>query len=164
MNIKLWILIALLLSLVACRVQNPPLSGITAPSPLSTPGLSPLATPSPPSATATTAPGKAMVIGRVISEKTGQPLTHTTVRLAEVVRQGNEGAFVLDTAFSPGDITDDQGYFRFENVDAKEYVIVIGDVYNAYQIISEPSGKARVWKAEPDQVLDVGELRVALSP
>ena len=105
-----------------------------------------------------------MVIGRVISEKTGQPLTHTTVRLAEVVRQGNEGAFVLDTAFSPGDITDDQGYFRFENVDAKEYVIVIGDVYNAYQIISEPSGKARVWKAEPDQVLDVGELRVVLSP
>lgn len=108
------------------------------------------------------APGKATVIGRVISEKTGQPLAHITVRLAEVVRQGNEGAFVLDTAFSPGDITDDQGYFRFDNVDAKEYVIVVGDVYTVYKIIPEPSGKARVWKAEPDQVLDVGELRVDL--
>jgi hypothetical protein len=85
-----------------------------------------------------------------------------TVRLAEVARQGDEGAFVLDTAFSPGDITDDTGHFRFDNVDAKEYVIVVGDVYSVYKIIAEPSGQARVWKAEPDQILDVGELRVDL--
>lgn len=86
-------------------------------------------------------PGMATVTGRVISENSGLPLSDTIVRLAEVVRQEDEGAYVLDVAFSPGTDSDGEGFFIFENVDAYEYVIVamkLGD-YSA-GIYSAASG------------------------
>jgi len=107
--------------------------------------------------------GKATVIGKVVSLRDGLPMANTVVRLAEVYRQGDEGAFVLDGAYSPGDITDEQGSFTIENVDAKEYVIVVGDVYDKYQIIAEPNDEAKVFLAVEDEILDVGELQVDLT-
>ena len=106
--------------------------------------------------------GKATVVGRVFSRQTSQPITNTPVRLAEVHRmsEDGDGAFILDDAFSPGAITDHQGNFVIANVEAREYVIVIGDVNVQYDVIAEPSGKAQIWNAVADQVLDVGELRV----
>jgi hypothetical protein len=107
--------------------------------------------------------GKATLVGKVISIIDGMPLQNTVVRLAEVYRQGDEGAFVLDGAYSPGDITDEQGRFSIENVDVKEYVIVVGDVYDKYQIIAGPDDKAKIFQAIQDEVLDVGELEVDLT-
>ena len=107
--------------------------------------------------------GKATLIGIVVSLRDGLPMANTVVRLAEVYRQGDEGAFVLDGAYSPGDITDEQGNFAIENVDAKEYVIVIGDVYDKYQIIGEPNDEAKVFLAVENEILDVGELQVDLT-
>ena len=105
-------------------------------------------------------PGMASVQGRVISELTDSPLGETTVRLAEVVRQGDRGAYVLDGAFSPGDITDENGIFLIEKVEAMEYVIVVGDVEGVYEIIPDDSGKPKVWDAVADEVLLVGDLVV----
>ena len=51
----------------------------------------------------------------------------------------------------------------FENVEPMEYVIVVGDIENTYRIVSDDSGKASVFMAEPDQILDVGELTVELT-
>jgi hypothetical protein len=107
--------------------------------------------------------GKATLIGKVVSLRDGLPMANTVVRLAEVFRQGDEGAFVLDGAYSPGDITDEQGRFAIENVDVKEYVIVVGDVYDKYQIIGEPDNSAKVFQAVEDEILDVGELQVDLT-
>lgn len=107
--------------------------------------------------------GKATLIGKVVSLRDGLPMPNTIVRLAEVYRQGDEGAFVLDGAYSPGDITDEQGSFAIENVDVKEYVIVVGDVYDKYQIIGEPNNAAKVFQAVADEILDVGELQVDLT-
>lgn len=108
--------------------------------------------------------GKGTIVGQVTSRITGGPIANVAVRLAEVYRQGNEGVFVLDDAFSPGDLTDEHGRFIIENVEAKEYVIVVGDVNVAYEIITEPSGMARVWNIAANQVFDVGNLRVNLEP
>lgn len=113
--------------------------------------------------------GKATIIGRVISRSTESPFVNVPVRLAEVYRQEggeeNEGAFVLDDAFSPGALTDEYGRFIFKNVEPKEYVIVVGNVSaSAYEIIPDPSGRARVWDIPADQVFDVGDLRVELGP
>jgi hypothetical protein len=106
----------------------------------------------------------ATVIGRVLSETSGEPLSDTIVRLAEVVREGGDGAYILDVAFSPGTDSDDEGFFIFENVDALEYVIVVGDVYEIYKIVVNEEGKAKTWVTVEDQVLDVGELIIDLSP
>jgi hypothetical protein len=110
--------------------------------------------------------GKATVTGQVFSHKTSTPLINTVVRLAEVHRQGDEGAYLLDTAFSPGDITDEQGYFVFENIEPGEYVMVVGNVeaYNEYVIIPEPSGLPLVYNIEVDKIQDIGELIVDLEP
>lgn len=110
--------------------------------------------------------GKATVTGQVFSLKTNAPLGNTVVRLAEVHREGERGAFLLDTAFSPGDITDEQGYFIFENVEPGEFVLVVGnvEVYKGYVIIPEESGKPRVYEFEAGKIQDLGELTVDLEP
>ena len=110
--------------------------------------------------------GKATVTGQVFSLKTNAPLANMVVRLAEVHRQGDEGAYLLDTAFSPGDITDEQGYFAFESIEPGEYVVVVGnvEVYNEYVIIPESSGKPLVYNFAADKVEDIGQLIVNLEP
>ena len=108
--------------------------------------------------------GKATVVGRVMSEKTGEPMADTLVRLAEVVRSGDEGAYVLDQAFSPGARTDKDGYFIFENIPAMEYVLIVGDVQRSYKVIENEDKKPRVYNALADQILDVGVLTVTLFP
>ena len=109
-------------------------------------------------------PGMATVTGRVISENTELPLAETIVRLAEVVRQDEEAAYVLDVAFSPGTDSDGEGFFIFENVDPIEYVIVVGDVYENYKVMADEDGKAITWITAKDEILNVGELIVDLSP
>jgi hypothetical protein len=85
--------------------------------------------------------------------------------LAEVVRDDDgEGVYVLDLAFSPGAMTDEMGIFVFENVDAIEYVIVVGDIESIHEIISDESGIPRTWNAQPDEILQVGDLFVLLEP
>jgi hypothetical protein len=108
-------------------------------------------------------PGKTTVVGHLVSSA-GDPVPNMLVRLAEVVRQGDEGAFVLDGAFSPGATTDENGFFAMENIFPREYVIVIGDVLFEYEVVSEPQGGARTWVAAEDQVLDVGAIRVTIWP
>jgi hypothetical protein len=113
----------------------------------------------------TLAPGKATVIGRVVADETSQPIPRRPVWLSEVVRQGDQAIFVLNTISSRSSPTDRQGRFVIANVDPKEYVIVVGDPHsNDYAIISEAPDTARVWKLEADKILDVGELRVWFKP
>ena len=60
--------------------------------------------------------GKATVIGRVIDRNTNQPMKNVKVWLAEVVREGDQGAYVWDTTNGPAIPTDDQGYFALQNI------------------------------------------------
>lgn len=123
---------------------------------------SPTAAPAPTIAYTMPAAGKTTIVGHVVSFQTRQGLPQTVVRLAEVFREGEEAAYVLDGAFSPGDITDEHGNFIFENVDAREYVIVVGDIYDKYVVIPDTSGKAKVWVPKADEVLNIGDLFVEL--
>jgi hypothetical protein len=104
--------------------------------------------------------GLSTVRGQVISEKEKIPIENIVVRLAEVYREGEEAVFILDGAFSPGDITDDSGNFIIADIEAGEYVIVVGDVTDRYVIISESPNKAKVWEARPNEILEIGELLV----
>ena len=132
------------------------LSGCTS---LDTPPSVDIPTLAPPAA------GMSSLTGRVIHRQTKEPFTNTIVRLAEIVRpEQGEDVFVLDQAFSPGAKTDDAGIFVFQDVEPKEYAIVVGDVERIYEIIPDSSGAAKSFPAEPDQVLYVGDLEVLLEP
>ncbi|MEM2045887.1 MAG: carboxypeptidase-like regulatory domain-containing protein [Candidatus Bathyarchaeia archaeon] len=144
--IVLWTLVIITI-LSSCEFSNYPTGGesfLPSPTPLPKPE-----------------PGRATVIGRVIS-LSGQPVLQVPVWLAEVIRQGEEGVYILDSRSSPGVYTDDKGFFVIPNINPGEYVIIVGDPEGLYEIIAEPSGRARVWNIPPDQILNIGELKVSL--
>lgn len=107
--------------------------------------------------------GKAVFAGQIFNLE-GKPLSSVSLRLAEVYHDENnleKGAYVLDTAFSPGTISDENGFFAFTNIKPGEYVLVVGDVeVNNYVIVSEENGKARIWNIATDQIMDIGTLKV----
>ena len=136
----------MLLFLAACEPESPTVGASVIPSP--TPLPQPLS-------------GKATVTGRVVS-LSNQPIPQVSIWLAEVIRQGDQGVFVLDSRSSPGAYTDERGIFVIPNVNPGEYVIVVGDPESLYEIIAESSGEAKVWNIPPDQIFKVGELRVSI--
>jgi hypothetical protein len=148
---KYWILSALIfLSLLtACGTQA--LTG-----PRSLPEVQARPTTLPPNPDMTT------VIGQVVSSNTGLPMADTIVRLAEIVRQDGEGAFILDVGFSPGAITDEMGYFVMENISVKEYLVVVGNVETNYEIIVNPDGSAKTYETQGGSILDVGRIESKL--
>jgi hypothetical protein len=106
-------------------------------------------------------PGKASVIGRVISINTSQPYFEAIIRLAEVFRNElGEGSYVLDAANSPFTTTDKNGYFIFQNIPPKEFVLVVGDPMTRYIILSENNGKPKVIKLAAGKITDLGLLKV----
>lgn len=109
-------------------------------------------------------PERATVTGRVRSSISNEMMQATPVRLAEVFEnQVGDAAFMLDGAQSPGTLTDVNGRFIFRNVEARKYVVVVGNVEaNDYEIISASPTVAQVWTAEAGQILDVGEVVVEL--
>lgn len=104
--------------------------------------------------------GKTTVVGRIMSSDQRQALSATQVWLAAVHRTGDQAAFVLDGARSPSTNTDEEGIFVISNVNASEYVLVVGDPYAKNVIVQEASGDAKVWQTQANQVLNVGEVIV----
>jgi hypothetical protein len=151
---KLFICIFILSAIFASSCSKNPTSTIN-PEVLST--ITPPSTPE---------SGKATVSGQVVRQD-GSPFADIIIRLAEVERgvEGKGGAYILDLARSPGTVTDGNGYFTIENVNAGEYVIVIGDIEitGIYEIIQESNGQAKVWNFPADQITDVGKLPVSIT-
>ena len=146
------ILLLILLSSLLAACQG---SGVSTGTPAPTPV--PQVTP------ATPLPGKATVVGHAIALDTGKPFANTPVRLAEVLHlPPNSDTFMLNDAQSPGAITDQQGYFLINNVDPKDYVIIVGNINLSYAIPTAEPDKARVWTLSAGQITDTGELRVIL--
>ncbi len=108
-------------------------------------------------------PGLATVTGVVIHQKSQKPVINVPVFLAEVYRQGDSGAFVLDGAHSPQSVTDSDGRFAVVDIPAGDYVLVIGNPeVNDYDIIEDNNGKAQVWTADADNILDMAVIEVVL--
>ncbi|MFZ3069769.1 MAG: hypothetical protein WA110_01420 [Anaerolineaceae bacterium] len=115
-----------------------------------------------PMAYPTPLPENTTVVGRVVNTS-DEPYAELTIRLAEVYysdEDPTEGAYVLDTAFSPSAVTDQDGNFIFENITVMDYVLVLGNPDSAYKIIEDDNAKAKVWKTEAGKVLDVGEIKL----
>jgi len=109
-------------------------------------------------------PSVAAMTGQIISTPTSQPVANTLVRLAKVFwdEQHKDGAYVLNTANSPTTLTDDNGFFVFENLEPADYVMVIGEMPRDH-IVSNSDGSAKVVMTERGKVADVGKIFVAFS-
>jgi len=175
------ILVLSLFALLACRDAEetaPPATPrvITLPtddSPIPTPGIavSILPTPVPflfPTdiSTVEVEAGKAIVIGRLLSGITGQPIANTDVRMAEIyyAEEGNkdpsQGAWVLKDAFSPYALSTENGYFIFENVEPTDFVIFVGDIVGRYNVETNESEHPIPHTAFVGEVTNLGDIVV----
>ncbi len=120
----------------------------------------PVSTPSKP--IPTPEPGKAVVVGQVVSNGTQAPIRRTYVYLAQVYwdAEHKQAAYALDIARSPGTISDEQGFFTFRDVPPAEYVIVVGDFYGRNDVERVKDGSAKIQKTDANKVLDVGKVQV----
>ena len=147
------------------------------PEPVDTPFVSPLAATSPfvsplqepvVSRDNSIAKDKAAVMGQLFSSKTNAPLANTVVRFAEVyyaddaqAKQKTGGVYALDNAFSPSAISDSQGFFTFTDIDARDYVLLVGDIFGAWALaLDDTHEKPNVWTAEERSITDIGKIYV----
>jgi hypothetical protein len=105
------------------------------------------------------------VRGVILSNITNEPIDSIIVRLAEVVRQGDQSAYVLDQAFSPGATTQADGSFQIANAPAGEYVLVVGnpEIFNGHEILQDSSGTSIKYIVTAGEWLDIGDIRVDLT-
>ena len=177
------VLIIGLLVLVACQSDESP-TAVPATTPAaqvaatSAAATSPLSAAESPLAAASTSPlptpvaiaeGRSRVKGRLLSEDSGQPLVKDVVRLGEiycpedvVVKNKSEECFwALDNAFSPSTFTDEDGFYVFEDVEARDFVIIIGDLIGKHAFVNDENGKPVIITAPIGETVDVGEYAVA---
>lgn len=148
--------------------RSGPVSPLDQPaSPLGQPE-SPLSQSAPPPPLPTSEPGTATVTGRLLSNTNNQPLNHAVVRLAEVTCPGEvkqeekrtKCVWALDNTFSPTAFTDENGYFIFNNIEGKDYIVLIGDMVLKYTIIRDDENQPMIWNAPLDEVVDIGEFTI----
>jgi hypothetical protein len=113
--------------------------------------------------------GRASVTGRAFSDITLQPIANTTIRLAEIfyadeTRDPTNAAWALNNASSPYTETDSEGFFLFRNVEARGYVIFVGDILGQYTVELTEEGTPRPYEFGPDVLHEVGNIFVDYVP
>lgn len=112
---------------------------------------------------ATPLPGNASLAGTILSTRNNLPLIQLPIQLAEVIRSGEGGNFLLDTAHSPTAYTDVNGRFVFTDIAAGEYVMVVGNAeVNRYEIVTKEDGRPQVFAATADQVTELDPVYIGL--
>jgi len=110
--------------------------------------------------------GKAVMAGQVLMKSNGKPIpSDTPVRLAQIYRQGNEGAFVLDLAHSPSSLSTGEGYFTLVDITPAEYLMVVGKPEDSnYVIYNGADGKPITYQIVAGKTIDVGVITVDYNP
>ena len=105
----------------------------------------------------TSQPGTATVSG-IIQPADSSSYAGSTMRLAEIQWQGDEGAYVVNESVSPSALVQDDGSFAFMNVLPADYVLVMMKPLQEYKPVTEPDGKLKMLKVEADTPLDLGSF------
>ena len=117
-----------------------------------------------PAAIATPQAGNSNLTARILNID-GTPIGNVAVRLAEVFRKDDQGAFALDIAHSPGNFTDADGTVAILNFKSAEYLLVVGEPSdNNYVIVHDGDGKPISYQPQSGETLDVGEIKVDYKP
>ncbi len=121
-------------------------------------------------AVATPSTGKATITGRLIHYITGQPMASQNLSLPAIVcppgvaeaEKRQQCVYVIDEAFDPSTLSDNAGFFVFQDVPAGEYILMIGNRTTKYTILTNDFNEPLIWKAEDGKVLELGDLVVDL--
>ena len=104
-----------------------------------------------------TSSGDASIFGRIVDEKTNQPIEYVAIRLLNL----------KDSSIISGVFTDAEGKFNFENIAYKKYLLKISLTGFKSKIISDisVSGTAKIYnvgtvKLELDKTLQLEEVKV----
>lgn len=132
-------------------------------SPLIAP-LSPLAT----TDLAQPTPGKASITGRLIDLTTGAPLRDQNLSLPAVLcapgvaeeDKREQCFYMVDEAFDPSALTDDNGNFVFRDIEAGEYVMLVGSLMTENVILKDELNRPIIWEAITDTVVALGDIVV----
>jgi hypothetical protein len=112
----------------------------------------------------TPASGTSIMAGKAVNQD-GEPLVDVPVRLAEIFRSGEQGAFVLDMAKSPSSLTDENGMFTIININPAEYLVVVGRPEdNNYVIYQDSKNEPMTYEIAPDQIINAGLIQVEFTP
>ncbi|MBW6475171.1 MAG: hypothetical protein K0B14_18735 [Anaerolineaceae bacterium] len=71
-----------------------------------------------------------------------------------------EGVYALDTSSNPYTLTDEDGYFLFEDIEPGEYILFIGDPMTKFAIVTDDNGEVRVWDILPNETNDLGVISI----
>ena len=115
----------------------------------------------------TSEPKTGTVVGRLVSSTSGVPLNREIVRLGEVecpegvepTSKRTQCVWTLSNAFSPSTFTDENGFFVFNDVEPRDYVVIIGDMIGKNTKIADDSGPF-MWEAVADEITDIGEFHI----
>jgi hypothetical protein len=103
--------------------------------------------------------GVSTMNGAILNSQ-NQPIQSVPVHFAQVYREKGSAAFLFDAANSPSVVSGTDGSFSISNLDAGEYVIVVGDPMSDYAIVAETDGTPRVVVAQGGETMDLGLLSV----
>lgn len=106
--------------------------------------------------------GKATAHGLIFSTLTDKAIGNIFAFLAPVTRQGEEAIFILDISSSPTTEAAKDGTFVFENITSGEYVLVIGDPFGDYRIITDEEDHPKVWNLPANQITEFNTINVDL--
>lgn len=109
-------------------------------------------------------PGEGQLIGIALNND-GEPLQNIPIRLAQVYRENEQGAFVLDTSHSPSSISSSKGEFVLLGIPPAEYLLVVGKPEdNNYIIYQDKDGKPITYTIKGGESLNIGKIQVDFKP
>jgi hypothetical protein len=109
-------------------------------------------------------PNEGIITG-IVNNLNGEPISDTPVRLAQVYRQDEQGAFVLDLSHSPSSISSADGKFVILSIPPAEYLLVVGKPEdNNYIIYQGNDGKPISFIVEGGKIMDAGQIKVDFKP
>ena len=150
-------LVLLLYTVVSCRS---PQTDTPLPTPTSGPSLLPTATLMETDTPVKVAEGRAGIRGKVVLDENWKRSTvHVYAAPFYEAQTEGEGFFVLEPSIHPSTQLNADGSFELVDIEPRSYVLVVGPSPDEAQALQE-SGTPKVFRLEPNEVLDIGEVRL----
>lgn len=144
------------IALIACGAPTvPAVDLVTTASPLATPQVSLVSTPS--ITAVTPQPGTGAVIGRLTDIRTGQPAVKTILYLEQTINHDAPSMLYGPLSGQPRTDSTPDGSFTFNNVPPGEYILAL---YSPVDILyyQQGDGKAVLIQVKDGEVLDLGQV------
>jgi hypothetical protein len=105
--------------------------------------------------------GKALLRGRLLNLQ-GAVIANRAVHLAPIYGEGDQQAYVFDSATSIGSVTDANGGFVMVNIPPGRYVFLVVVSEGLTAALLDKAGNEKIWEFKADQLQDIGDAKVNL--